>query len=129
MYWERGLYLTESLKDIAYILRDFRTNDMKDIDPHLLDTIYFLHKRLESRKPYDVISGYRTHRTNEMLYEHTRGVNPNSLHMYGRAIDICLSDRRLSDVHRAAMAMRKGGVGYYPASGFVHIDTGPVKYW
>ncbi len=129
VYWEKGSYNTEAIKDIAYILRDYRTNDMYDIEPRLLDVISHMHRLLGSHKPYEVISGYRSPRTNEMLYEHSKGVNPNSLHMYGKAIDVRLNDRGLSSLRHTAMAMRQGGVGYYPASGFVHIDVGPVKHW
>jgi uncharacterized protein YcbK (DUF882 family) len=130
VYWEDGVYITDSLKDIDYILRDHRTNDMKSMEPRLLDVIAHLHKRMESHKPFEVISGYRSPRTNRMLYEHSRGgVNPNSLHMYGRAIDIRLHDRSLKALRNTAIAMRQGGVGYYPESGFVHIDTGSVKHW
>lgn len=129
VYWEQGVYLTESLKDTAYILRDHYTNDMKPIDPHLLDVIAYLHSALGSQKPFEVVSGYRSPRTNAMLYRESRGVNPNSLHMVGKAIDIRLRDERLHTIRDKAMAMRMGGVGYYPRSDFVHIDVGPVKYW
>lgn len=129
VYWEQGVYVSDALKDIAYILRDYRTNDMIGIDPHLLDMISLLHRKLDSRKPFDVISGYRTPRTNAYLYKHTGGVNPNSLHMQGKAIDIRLDDCRLHKVRDMAVAMRRGGVGYYPESDFVHIDSGPIKHW
>lgn len=129
VYWEQGVYISEAMKDISYILRDHRTDDMKDIDPRLLDVISLLHRNLDSRKPFEVISGYRTARSNEFLYEHSNGVNPNSLHMYGKAIDIRLDDCHLKAVRNMAIAMQKGGVGYYPSSDFVHIDTGPVKHW
>ncbi|HEU5046501.1 MAG TPA: DUF882 domain-containing protein [Rickettsiales bacterium] len=129
VYWEQGVYVSDAMKDIAYIMRDYRSNDMIDIDPHLLDVIALLHKNLDSRKPFDVISGYRTPRTNAYLHKHTGGVNPNSLHMQGKAIDIRLDDCRLRQVRDMATSMHKGGVGYYPGSDFVHIDTGPVKHW
>lgn len=129
IYWEQGVYITDALKDINYVLRDFRTNDMTDMDPRLLDLLNILHKKVGSHRPFEVISGYRTPRTNEMLYEHTKGVNPHSLHMYGKAIDIRLHDCHLKKLRNTAMAMQKGGVGYYPESDFVHIDTGPVKSW
>ena len=129
VYWEQGVYVTESLKDISYILRDHRANEMKDIDLHLLDVIAGLHRKVDSRKPIEVISGYRSPRTNALLYEHSRGVNPNSLHMSGRAIDIRLGDIRLKALRDTAIAMQQGGVGYYPESGFVHVDTGAIQHW
>lgn len=129
VYWEQGVYVTEALKDIAYILRDHYDNDMKTIDPHLLDVIAYLHTVLGSTKPFEVISGYRSPRTNAMLYRESRGVNPQSLHMSGKAIDIRLRDERLKAIRDKAVAMRQGGVGYYPHSDFVHVDTGPVKHW
>lgn len=129
VYWEDGVYVTESMKDINYVLRDYRTNDMIDMDPRLLDLIAAVHKKVGSRRPFEVISGYRTPKTNEMLYEHSTGVNPNSPHMYGKAIDIRLGDCHLRNLQKAAIALRQGGVGYYPASDFVHVDTGPVKVW
>ena len=128
-YWEMGSYLPESLKDISYILRDHRTGDMQTIDTRLLDVLASLHQRLESRRPFEVISGYRSPRSNELLYETTSGVNVNSLHMYGRAIDIRLGDRPLHVVRNTAWALQQGGVGYYPRSDFVHIDTGEVTRW
>jgi len=129
VYWEQGVYLTEALKDISYVLRDHYTNDMKPIDPRLLDVIATLHAALDSSKPFEVVSGYRSPRTNAMLCRASRGVNPQSLHMFGKAIDIRLRDERLRRIRDEAMAMRQGGVGYYPGSDFVHLDTGPVKYW
>lgn len=129
VYWEDGVYITEAIKDISYILRDYRTNDMVNMSPHLLDVIAALHKKVDSRKPFEVISGYRSPRTNTWLYENTGGVNPNSLHMYGKAIDIRLKDCHLKHLRNAAIAMRQGGVGYYPESNFVHVDVGPVKNW
>lgn len=129
VYWEQGVYVTESLKDIGYILRDHRTNDMKDIDVRLLDIIAAVHKKTDSRRPFEVISGYRSPKTNALLYEHTRGVNPNSLHMSGRAIDVRLSGYHLKALRDAAVSLQRGGVGYYPESDFVHIDTGAVQQW
>jgi len=129
VYWEEGVYITESLKDINYILRDHRTDDMINIAPHLLDVIAALHKKVHSRRPFEVISGYRSPRSNALLYESSGGVNPNSLHMYGKAIDIRLGDCHLRHLRNAAIAMRQGGVGYYPESDFVHVDTGAIKYW
>jgi uncharacterized protein YcbK (DUF882 family) len=129
VYWEEGAYNTEALKDIAYILRDYRTNDMLPIEPHLLDVLTALHSTLDSRRPFEIISGYRTPRTNAMLHEHSSGVAVNSLHMVGKAIDIRLGDKPTTAIRDAAWNLQQGGVGYYHASDFVHIDTGPVNWW
>ncbi len=129
VYWEEGVYVTEALKDIDYVLRDHRTNDMLPMQPHLLDVLHHLHRQLGSGKPFEVISGYRSPRSNAMLHNHSSGVASDSLHMYGKAIDVRLTDRSLRTLHSAAMALRQGGVGYYPASGFVHVDIGRVRHW
>ena len=129
VYWQDGKYIGEALKDISYVLRDHRTNDMENIDPKLLDLLTDLHKELDSRKPFEVISGYRSPRTNALLHSHSNGVASKSLHMQGKAIDIRLTDRSLSTVRKAALSMGQGGVGYYPSSNFVHVDTGDVRHW
>jgi uncharacterized protein YcbK (DUF882 family) len=129
VYWEEGAYNKEALQAINRVLRDHRTGDMHPIDPRLLDMLATLHRRMGSVKRYEVISGYRSPKSNAMLHERTNGVAANSLHMYGRAIDIRLTDRPLSALRSCALDMRQGGVGYYPASRFVHVDTGSVKAW
>ncbi len=129
IYWEEGVYITESMKDISYILRDHHTNDMKDINPHLLDIVSYLHRALDTSRPFEVISGYRSPHTNAMLCRYSRGVNPHSLHMEGKAIDLRLGNKHLKTIRNKAVAMHQGGVGYYPRSDFVHLDVGPVKYW
>jgi uncharacterized protein YcbK (DUF882 family) len=129
VYWENGAYIPEALGSINHILRDFRTNTLKEIDPHLLDILAQLHNTLESRKPFEIISGYRSPQTNAELHAHTNGVASGSMHMYGKAIDIRLTDKPLALVHNAALALNEGGVGYYPGSDFVHVDTGRVRHW
>ena len=129
VYWEEGAYLPDALKDISYVLRDHRTGDMEAMDKRLLDTLATLHQTLGSRKPFEVISGYRSPRSNALLHAHSNGVASNSMHLYGKAIDIRLTDRSLASVRNAALAMQQGGVGYYPSSNFVHVDTGPVRRW
>src|SRR5581483_7928012 len=99
------------------------------IEPRLLDLLAGLHGRLGSSAPFSVISGYRSPETNEMLHERSAGVASHSLHMQGMAIDIRVSDRCRGDLHRTAVSMRAGGVGYYPALDFVHVDVGRVRYW
>ena len=128
-YWAQGRYLREGLRDINRILRDFRTDEVETIDTRLIDLLYSLQQRTGSRKPFNVISGYRSPATNAMLNARSIGVAKKSLHMQGMAIDVSLPDRSLHDLRRAALDMGRGGVGYYPASDFVHLDVGKVRSW
>ena len=128
-YWVEGRYQPEALRHINRLLRDFRTDEVHPIDPRLLDLLSALRARLRTHAPFQVISGYRSPATNAMLARLTEGVATNSLHLQGRALDMRLPGRSLSSVHRVALAMRRGGVGYYPRSDFVHVDTGNVRHW
>jgi uncharacterized protein YcbK (DUF882 family) len=129
VYWSDGQYHTGTLAEIDNVLRDHRSGEIFPIDPNLLDQLHALTSTLYGRRPFDVISGYRSPATNASLHAHSRGVARKSLHMQGKAIDIRLPGRALNDVHMAALAMRVGGVGYYPKSGFIHLDTGRVRHW
>ncbi len=111
------------------MLRDFRTGDVHKIDPALLDLLYDLQERAGATRPFEVISGYRSPQTNAALRRRSHGVAGSSLHMQGQAIDIRVGDVPLASLRRAALALRQGGVGYYPASNFVHVDTGRVRTW
>jgi uncharacterized protein YcbK (DUF882 family) len=128
-YFAGGRYLPDALQAVNHILRDFRTGDIHAIDPGLLDLLHRLGDAAGSRRPFDVISGYRSPATNRMLRGHSDGVAAGSLHMAGQAIDIRLGDIRLANLRDAALALRAGGVGYYPQSNFVHVDTGRVRRW
>ena len=128
-YFEDGDYVPEALHEINYVLRDFRTGQVKTIDPRLLDLLVGIHRNLETSKPFDVISGYRSPATNAMLHARSEGVAVHSLHIQGKAIDIRVPGRALVALRRTAMSLRGGGVGYYPRSDFVHVDTGRVRYW
>jgi uncharacterized protein YcbK (DUF882 family) len=110
-------------------LRDFRTGDIHPIAPGLLDLLSRLHEKLGSHEPFQVISGYRSPRTNATLHQHSSGVASRSLHMQGMAIDIRLEGTALSNLRGAALALKAGGVGYYPSSDFVHVDVGRVRRW
>jgi uncharacterized protein YcbK (DUF882 family) len=128
-YWRDGAYDKGALKDLNYVLRDFRTGDIAAMDRHLLDLLVELHHRTGSRKPFQIISGYRSPKTNAMLASASGGVAKRSLHMDAKAIDIRLSDVALADLRQAALGMKAGGVGYYKKSNFVHVDTGRVRQW
>ncbi len=122
-------YVPEGLRDANAFLADFRNGKSVNIDPHLLDLLYDLRETLGSEGTYEVISAYRSPETNEMLRGRSTGVAQNSQHLYGKAIDIRLTDVALSKLHDTAIAMQRGGVGYYASSNFVHIDTGRVRRW
>jgi uncharacterized protein YcbK (DUF882 family) len=129
VYWSRGRYRKQSLAAIDHVLRDHRTDETKAIDPRLLDLVHALGEKLDARRPFHVISGYRSPKTNALLRAKGNGVASNSLHLQGRAVDIRLPGCKLSLLHRAAMELKGGGVGYYPGPNFVHIDVGRVRYW
>jgi uncharacterized protein YcbK (DUF882 family) len=128
-YWESGRYLPDSLREIDFILRDFRTGDVRTIDPELLDLLHRLCATMDYDGPISVISGYRCPATNAMLAARSSGVARNSFHLRGMAIDLRLPERPLALVRDAAVLIGRGGVGYYPGSDFVHVDTGPVRRW
>ncbi len=111
------------------MLRDHRTGDRFTIDPELFDLLHLLQRRLGTRQEFHVISAYRSPASNEMLAARSNGVAKASLHTIGKAIDVRLPGRRLFDLRAAALSMQMGGVGYYPGSDFVHLDTGRVRFW
>ena len=128
-YCEKGCYVEGALREINYIMRDFRANEIKPIDPRLLDLLYSLNRRLATQEPFHLISGYRSPATNAMLAARSEGVAHRSLHIEGKAADIRVPGRRLWEVWRTSMAMLAGGVGFYPRSDFVHVDVGRVRFW
>ena len=129
-YWADGKFIDEEIEHLNHFLRDFRTGEVHRIDPKLFDLLHDLKTTFTStRKPYHVISGYRSPTTNNRLRRHSKGVAKHSLHMEGRAIDINLPGVDLAHLKLAARLMKRGGVGYYPKSGFVHVDTGRVRHW
>lgn len=128
-YYEKGRYISSALREIDYLLRDFRTGDVHRIDPALLDQLHELKVLMGVNRPFDIISGYRSPFTNANLRSHSSGVASNSLHMQGRAIDIRLEGYDTRHLRNAALSMHRGGVGYYPKSDFIHLDTGNVRTW
>lgn len=129
VYWRDGTYLPEGLAQISYHLRDFRTGGIKPIDPTLLNILHQVTSNIESSQPINVISGYRTPATNAMLAAKSSKVAPNSFHMRGQAIDIRVPGIATTGVRDIALSLSKGGVGYYPESDFIHLDTGPIRAW
>ena len=128
-YWVDGSYVPESLTEINHFLRDYYNNQVHVMDPKLLDLVNLLHRTVGSSAEVQVISGYRSPTTNAAMHAMDHGVAAHSLHMKGMAMDIRVSDVALHRLHSAAVAMRVGGVGYYPSADFIHVDTGRVRYW
>jgi uncharacterized protein YcbK (DUF882 family) len=128
-YVTSGRYVPDALAAIDHLMRDFRTGDVHTIDPGLLDLLHGLAATTQSARPFEIISGYRSPATNQMLRRHSEGVAAGSLHMKGQAIDVRLADVPLATLRDAALEARGGGVGFYPASAFVHVDTGRVRRW
>ncbi len=122
-------YIPEAFDRLNVVLRDFRTNDVFPIDPRAIDILYMVHRNSGARSGYEVLSGYRSPKTNDMLRRASSGVARNSLHLTGQAIDMRLPGYSTRSLHNVAMDLHAGGVGYYPASNFVHVDTGRVRHW
>jgi uncharacterized protein YcbK (DUF882 family) len=129
VYWFRGQYLPEAMSAVNRVLRDHRTDEIKPIDPQLLDLLHILRGELECADPFYVISAYRSPSTNAYLRFTSRRVAEHSLHMDGKAVDLRIPGWSSHAVRRVAMDLRMGGVGYYPRANFVHVDVGPVRYW
>lgn len=129
VYRARGEYIPQAQEKIDYILRDYRTGEVRSIDARLLDLLYYIGWNLEAKHPFHIISGYRSMETNLFLWKRNRGVAKNSLHILGKAVDINLPDCDLPLLRGAAVEQKAGGVGYYPRSNFIHIDVGRVRYW
>jgi uncharacterized protein YcbK (DUF882 family) len=128
-YWEQGNYVPDAMAAIKHVMRDHRNNEVHDIDPRLLDELSHLNGLVGAAAPYQIISGYRSPATNAMLHANSDGVASHSLHMEGKAIDIRMAGVDLPRLRDAALSMQSGGVGFYPASDFIHVDTGRVRRW
>jgi uncharacterized protein YcbK (DUF882 family) len=128
-YAREGAYDPAALEKIQVLLRDFRNGARHPIDPKLLDCLVQVAAAAGLRPRFSVISGYRSPQTNEILRERSKGVASHSLHMQGRAIDVRLAGIDCADLAATAVDLQQGGVGYYRASNFVHLDTGPFRTW
>lgn len=122
-------YLPEAFERLSYVLRDFRTNEVFPMDPRVVDILSIIHRKMDATEPFETLSGYRSPGTNAMLRHASRGVASNSFHMYGQAVDIRMHGYSTSRIHKVAKSLEAGGVGYYPRSNFVHVDTGKVRTW
>ena len=129
VYRRNGRLVAGNLARIDRILRDHRTGEVLPIALALLDLVHELARTLSYDRPIAVISGYRSPATNAMLAARGRGVARNSYHIRGMALDIRMPGVALAELRDAALSLRRGGVGYYPDSDFVHVDIGPVRSW
>jgi uncharacterized protein YcbK (DUF882 family) len=129
-FWQRGAYDQQEIARLNAFMRDWRTDEIVGIDPKLYDVIWSIGQSIGRDPEFTVLSGYRSRTTNEMLIRtgHT-GVARDSLHIQGRAMDITLPGQHISTLRDAALALQAGGVGYYPSSNFIHVDTGGVRNW
>jgi uncharacterized protein YcbK (DUF882 family) len=128
-YYANGQYDAEALAELNHFLRDFRTGDAIEFDPAVFDILFDIQQDTGSIGVYHVISAYRSPATNEMLRSKSGGVAKNSQHLLGKAIDIRLTDLDTADLRDIARSLKRGGVGHYGESDFVHVDTGRVRQW
>lgn len=128
-YWGGGAYSTSELVRVQDFLRDFRTGERHAIDPALLDQLHVISLATRTGAPFQVISGYRSPRTNASLRAAGGGQAGHSLHMRGKAVDVRLADVSSASIRDAARELGLGGVGYYRGQDFVHLDTGRIRHW
>jgi uncharacterized protein YcbK (DUF882 family) len=129
MYWRDGDYLADGLLQLDWLLRDHRTGESMSMDRTLLDLLYRLQQVVGVWGEFEIISAYRSPKTNRMLRSKSSGVAKRSLHMQGKAIDVRLPGCNLKKLRDAALSLKAGGIGYYPKSNFIHLDTGRFRYW
>ncbi|AFL72934.1 YcbK family protein [Thiocystis violascens] len=123
-------YQRGALQQLNHFFRDFRTGETVAMDPQLFDLLYDVKTHLgDSDARFEVLSAYRSPQTNSMLRRASHGVAKNSLHLTGQAVDVRFPDLSIRYIRDAAVALGRGGVGYYPRSNFVHLDTGAVRRW
>jgi uncharacterized protein YcbK (DUF882 family) len=129
-YWVEGHYIPEAVRSISELMRDQHTDQVRPMDPRLLDLLHTLQSQSGIRQPIEVVCGYRSAATNALLREEgERGVAKHSYHITGQAVDVRLRDGNLRQLYNAARALGAGGVGYYGHAHFVHVDVGEVRHW
>ena len=129
IYWIDDKYIDEAVHEISVFMRDWRANSVKTIDHRTLDIMAASHNVMNVSEPYIMLSGYRSAKTNAMLRRRSSGVARNSLHIKGQAVDLRLKSRSVTQMARAALSCRAGGVGKYRNANFVHMDCGDVRSW
>jgi uncharacterized protein YcbK (DUF882 family) len=129
IYWIEGQYIKDAFNEINHFMRDWRTDEVTNMDLRTVDIMAASHNLLDVNEPYMLLSGYRSPKTNAMLRSRSSGVAKNSLHLKGQAADLRLASRSVHQVAKAAMACGGGGVGRYSGSNFTHMDCGTVRAW
>jgi hypothetical protein len=124
-----GRYDDEALKKLNHVLRDWREDQATSMDPHLLDLVWDVYREVEATEPIAIVCGYRSPGTNAMLRRRSSGVAKFSQHMLGKAMDFYIPGVSLEKLREAGLRASRGGVGFYPSSNFVHLDTGSVRHW
>lgn len=122
-------YDRKLLTQFNFFLRDHHTDEVRSMDPALIDLLYAVSVLTRSSGEFKIVSGYRAPETNQMLRKMSHGVAEHSLHIEGKAIDLRSDDLHTSTLRKAAIALAQGGVGYYRAADFVHMDTGAIRTW
>ncbi len=128
-FYERDAYRLRGLFEVNKAFVDHRAHEMTRIDVGLINLLYEINLEVGLDKNFNIISGYRSEKTNANLAKKMRGVAKDSYHMQGKAVDIYMPNVRLSKIKDIAVGLKKGGVGYYPKSNFIHLDVGPVRRW
>jgi len=128
-YWVEGRYQSEALEAVCEVMRDRRSNEVTDVSPQLLDLLYAVQRKLDTRVPIEVVCGYRSPTTNAQLAKTNGAVAQNSYHTRGMAVDVRMQGRTPRQIQKAGLALNVGGVGLYSRSGFVHLDVGPPRSW
>ncbi len=129
VYWENGKYVPQALSSLMKVLRDWRNGEEHMMDPRVFDLLHTVSTKVESNQPIQIISGYRSAATNAAMHEKSSQVASNSFHTKGMATDIRIPGVDLRHLHKAALSLKAGGVGFYPVSNFVHVDVGPLRTW
>jgi len=129
VYWAEGEYIPDALGAVNRILRDWREDLVYEMDPRAIDILSATQHLLDSDEPFQVVSGYRSAKTNAMLRRRSKAVARNSYHIKGMAVDIAMRTRSVRQISRAGLSLGAGGVGRYSRSHFVHLDSGPVRRW
>lgn len=129
VFWCDGNYVPASLRHINWLMRDFHRDAVAPIDVDLLQLLHRINQRLETRRPFRILSGYRTAATNRLLQREGWAPAAHSEHLVGKAADICMTGVSLKHLHRAAVSLKAGGVGIYQRDNFIHVDVGPVRVW
>jgi uncharacterized protein YcbK (DUF882 family) len=128
-YWSDGAYHRDALNQLNHFLRDSQSGEQTEMDPLLFDVLWHTMQQIGYSGTVEVLSAFRSPEHNAWLASVSRGVAQDSQHMNGNAMDIRFPGVPVFKIRQAARSLQMGGVGFYPRSGFVHLDTGPVRYW